>query len=58
MCSTKIFDAIKTDEEFINDKFEVKGNEFYLNEEHMGRIIALSSSVYQKSVPMPDVGNV
>ena len=58
MCRTKIFDAIKTDEEFKNDKFDIKGNEFYLNDEHMGRIIALSSSEYQKSVPMPDVGNV
>ena len=47
MCRTKIFDAIKTDDEFINEKFDVRGNEFYLNEEHMGRIIALSSSEYQ-----------
>ena len=58
MCRTKIFDAIKTDEEFINDKFDVRGNEFYLNDEHMGRIIALSSSEYQKSVPMPKVENI
>ena len=52
---TAFFSALVKNEEFPEDKFEVKGKKFYINDVLFGYVVALSTSTKKKSVSYPKV---
>lgn len=53
-----LFSAIRKDPKFKNDKFELKGNMIYVNGEHAGYIMAVSTFYNHKGNDYADVYNV
>lgn len=53
---TTFFDDIR--EAFPNDRLEVKGKHFYINEKLAGQAIVLSTAKIQKSTPFPNVTRI
>lgn len=54
----KFFDAIKTNNEFPNTNFEVKGNDFYINKKVCGYAFPLSVAHILKSSTFADVDTI
>ena len=52
---TAFFSALVKNEEFPEDKFEVKGKKFYINDKLFGYAVALSTATKKKSVSYPKV---
>lgn len=53
-----MFSAIKKDPKFKNDTFELKGNRIYMNGQHAGYIMAVSTFYNRKGNDYADVFNV
>ena len=53
-----MFSALSKDKKFINDKFSIEGNKIYLNDKHIGYIMAVSTFYKRKGNDYADVVNI